>query len=425
MVRNAAGSDLMHSASRSAMGLLVPVAATGAWPRYRAETKPSRIVVAPSGASRRDPRIDVLRGLSLLMIFVDHIPNNLLGMVTLHNFGFADAAEVFVLLAGVSSMLAYGRGIERDGWGPGLRRLALRCGRIYIFQVILLLATLAIVRAWTGYFHQQPTIVDPILRAPGVGLVYALMLLAQPTYLDILPLYVVLLGAFPLLYLALRRSPWLALGGSAAIWLLANFWHGLNLPNWIEPNGWYFNPFAWQFLFTLGAVLPRLLRKGEGNLPFVRWVAWACGAYLCFAFLESAPWASWHLPDFQPFAIGPLDKSHLAWPRILDILALFYLLFSNKAVRSLAGSRWLRPIELCGRHSLEVFTVGCVVALVGRLAFRTGGAGLEMQILINVMGLGIMMLTGFWRERAKIAAAAPAPRGGIPDGRRGHWRAVA
>jgi hypothetical protein len=416
----------MHSAaSGPANGLLVPVAATGAWPRYSAENT-ARVTVASSGASRRDPRIDVLRGVSLLMIFVDHIPNNVLGRVTLHNFGFADAAEVFVLLAGVSSMLAYGRGIDRDGWGPGLRRLALRCGRIYIFQVILLLATLAIVQVWTGSFHQQPTIVDPILRAPGIGLFYALTLLAQPTYLDILPLYVVLLGAFPLVYLAVRRSPWLALGGSAALWMLAGFDHGLNLPNWIGTTGWYFNPFAWQFLFTLGAVLPRLLSKGGGNLPFARWLAWACGAYLCFAFLEAAPWASWHLPNLQPFAIGPLDKSHLAWPRILDILALFYLLFSSKAVRSFAASRWLRPLELCGRHSLEVFTTGCLLALIGRLVFRTGGGGVEMQIVVNVIGLGVMMLTGFWRERAKVAAAgAPAPLGGIPIDRRGHWRAIA
>ncbi len=65
-------------------------------------------------ASKRDLRVDVLRGISLLMIFIDHIPDNSLGLVTIHNFGFSDAAEVFVLLAGFSSMLAYGT--------PGWRR---------------------------------------------------------------------------------------------------------------------------------------------------------------------------------------------------------------------------------------------------------------------------------------------------------------
>src|ERR1700675_2475634 len=83
----------------------------------------------------RDPRIDVLRGMSLLMIFVDHIPGNMLGLFTLHNFGFSDAAEVFVLLAGMSSMLAYGRIFEREGALGGLRRIFQRCVRIYLFQI--------------------------------------------------------------------------------------------------------------------------------------------------------------------------------------------------------------------------------------------------------------------------------------------------
>ena len=59
--------------------------------------------------SKRDPRIDVLRGVALMMIFADHLPGNPLSLITLRNFGFSDAAEVFVLLAGFSSMLAYGR----------------------------------------------------------------------------------------------------------------------------------------------------------------------------------------------------------------------------------------------------------------------------------------------------------------------------
>jgi uncharacterized membrane protein len=63
-------------------------------------TMPSETV-----SSKCDHRIDVLRGMALLMIFVDHIPGNVLSLVTLHNFGFSDAAEVFVLLAGIDAGL--------------------------------------------------------------------------------------------------------------------------------------------------------------------------------------------------------------------------------------------------------------------------------------------------------------------------------
>ena len=88
--------------------------------------------VPVSASSARDPRIDFLRGVALLTIFIDHVPGNFLGTLTVRNFGFADAAELFVLLAGVSSTLAYGKQFERVGAGRALRRVAGRCLRIYL-----------------------------------------------------------------------------------------------------------------------------------------------------------------------------------------------------------------------------------------------------------------------------------------------------
>src|SRR5262249_49718872 len=70
--------------------------------------------------SKRDRRIDVLRGFALLTIFIDHLTGNFLGTLTLRNFAFCDAAELFVLLAGLSSTMAYGGTFEREGTGPAL-----------------------------------------------------------------------------------------------------------------------------------------------------------------------------------------------------------------------------------------------------------------------------------------------------------------
>ena len=104
------------------------------------------------------------------MIFVDHIPADGLNTVTTHNFGFCDAAEVFVLLAGMSSMLAYGKVFQHDGMLTGLRRIAFRCGRIYVCQLGLMLATICIVLLWSRLGHFTPRIVAPILGAPVAGL---------------------------------------------------------------------------------------------------------------------------------------------------------------------------------------------------------------------------------------------------------------
>jgi hypothetical protein len=358
--------------------------------------------------SKRDPRIDVLRGIALLMIFVDHVPGNTLALVTLHNFGFADAAEVFVLLAGMSSMLAYGRIFERDGALGGLRRIIWRCAHIYLFQIGLLLTTLAVVLLWTTHFQLAPTLVAPILNAPLSGIARGLMLQAVPGYLDILPLYLVLLAVFPLVYLGLRLNPGLALGVSAAIWLAVNFHPNLNLPNWMNGGHWFFNPFAWQFLFTIGAAFAMLAVAHGGSLPRTRWVVWLCAAYLGFAFLESAPWADWHLPILRPFNMVAPDKTQLAAVRILDILALAYPLLSSPGLRALAGRRFFRPLEACGRHSLEVFAVGCICALFGRLLFRTYGAGFYTQVAINVIGLTMMCIVGLWLERRSMRVGGKA-----------------
>ncbi len=64
----------------------------------------------------RDLRIDFFRGLALIFIFIDHVPDNSWAMVTLKNFGFADASEVFVLLAGYSAGLAYWSTAEKGGF---------------------------------------------------------------------------------------------------------------------------------------------------------------------------------------------------------------------------------------------------------------------------------------------------------------------
>ena len=375
----------------------------------------SNATTDPVAKPQRDPRIDVFRGLALMMIFVDHIPDDLLNRVTLHNFGFCDAAEVFVLLAGFSAMLAYGRAFDREGAASGLRRVAVRVGRIYLFQVALLLTTFLVVRTWTNHYHLQSAILGPLLDHPIVGLTRGLALGALPSYLDILPLYVALLAVFPLIYFAIRRSAWLAIGLSAAVWGLAAIDHGLDLPNWLDSNGWYFDPFAWQFLFTIGALLSVAVARGKGALPRHNWLLWLCGAYLVFAFFEAAPWHDWSMPDLRPIGMNFPDKSRLNALRIADVLALFYALMSSSVVRRVAGSRWLRPVDLCGRHSLEVFSASCLVALFARLLFRAYGVGVAMEVGVNVVGLGTMCAVAWWLEQGKRAAQSLAERNRRPS----------
>src|ERR1700693_5290305 len=80
----------------------------------------------------RDFRIDLFRGLSLWLIFLDHIPEAFLNKLTPRNFGFSDAAEILVFLSGLASGIVYGRVARESGAGMAAVR-AFRLGvEIYV-----------------------------------------------------------------------------------------------------------------------------------------------------------------------------------------------------------------------------------------------------------------------------------------------------
>ncbi|MDJ1158641.1 OpgC domain-containing protein [Chelatococcus sp. SYSU_G07232] len=59
---------------------------------------------------RNDGRVetkDFWRGPILAIIFVNHVPGNLLEHATPRNFGFSDPAEAFVFLSGLAVSYAY------------------------------------------------------------------------------------------------------------------------------------------------------------------------------------------------------------------------------------------------------------------------------------------------------------------------------
>ncbi len=359
--------------------------------------------LSPDGGSRlaRDLRIDVLRGLALLTIFIDHVPDNPLTLLTLRNFGFSDAAELFVMLAGISAMFAYGKGFERDGAKQGLWRVFRRCGRIYVFQIGLLFSTLLIALLWRAQFGLEPVNLTLFFEMPATAIPRALALHALPPSLNILPLYIVVLAAFPLFYLGLRHAPRLTIAASILMWVGANLDHSFNLTNWLDGRGWFFNPFAWQFLFLLGMLTAVLLRAHGGHLPTHRLLLGAAWAYLALSLVLAAPWAGWGLADFHVLAIEPPDKTALAPLRLLNVLALMYVALSSERLRRLAGAAWLRPLVACGKHSLEVFSFSTLLVLVFRLLFHTYGADLLLEIAVNVIGIGAMVALGLWLERAK------------------------
>ena len=357
-------------------------------------------------AAKRDHRVDALRGAALAMMFVDHIPDNLLNRLTLRNLGFCDAAEIFVLLAGFASMLAYGRVIAREGFRAGAGKIARRCGKLYVYQIGMLLISIGLITQWRR-FHPVPVdFLEPELAHGFASLWRAMTLQALPGSLNILPLYIVLLAAFPLVYFTSRLGIGTALAVSGALWALVNVHQTINLPNWFDPDGWYFNPFAWQFLFTLGAMAAAAAQARGGDLPRYRLLVAAAWAYLGFSAMQAFPWSDWSLPDLSPLDIAPPLKTPLSPLRLIDVLSIFYLVQSSPTMGRAAAARGGQVLAVLGRHSLEVFSAGTVLDLLFKLLFTTfgkqaGAAALAMQVGVNVVGLGSLFLLAHWLDGRK------------------------
>ena len=356
----------------------------------------------------RDHRVDALRGAALAMMFIDHIPDNVLNRLTLRNLGFCDAAEIFVLLAGFASMLAYGRAFAREGIGIGLRKLGRRIGRLYVYHIGMLLISIGVITQWRHYHPVPVRFLEPELAHGLSSLWRAMLLYAQPASLNILPLYIVLLGVFPLVYLTSRAGIGVALALSGALWGVVNLFPQINLPNWFDPDGWFFDPFAWQFLFTIGAMAAIVTGRSGGDLPRHRWAVIAAWAYLGFSAVQAFPWSDWNLPNLAPLHIAPPLKTPLSPLRLIDVLSIFYLVQSSPRMSRVASSGGGQVLAVLGRHSLEVFAVGTTLDLLAQLLFVTWGSPWLLQIGVNVFGLGGLLLLARWLDRRKTARRTPA-----------------
>ena len=87
---------------------------------------------------------------------------------------------------------------------------------------------------------------------PYQAILEAALLKFRPVNLDVLPLYIVLLAAFPLVLPAVVRWPLGVIAVSLALYAVTCRYNW-NLPAYPDGKVWYFNPMAWQVVFHVGA----------------------------------------------------------------------------------------------------------------------------------------------------------------------------
>ena len=342
----------------------------------------------------RDLRIDACRGIALWFIFLDHIPNNIGSWLTLRNYGFSDAAEVFMFVSGVTCALAYGNALRFEGWTGVVRRTLRRSWDIYVAFLLLTLGCVILVHLAGGRLADESN-TRILLDHPGEKLAQAAVLLYRPVNTDVLPIFVLLHLSFaPLLWLLLR-VPNVTLGASLALYALVHIF-GWTLPAW--PNGhWAFNPLAWQLLVVLGAWW---MIEDRSVRPWVtsRTARALAVLYLLFSLVIVLSPHIKPLDALIPQALSqliyPLDKSNLDPLRLLHFLAIAVL------AAWLVPRDWswlktpvMRGAICCGQNSLPIYCVGVLLAFASHMALLGISDGLAMQIVLSLGGIGAMIAT--------------------------------
>jgi hypothetical protein len=378
----------------------------------------------PPVSTERDLRLDLFRGLALWLIFLDHIPSNAVSWITIRNYGFSDATEIFVFISGYTAAFVYGRAMREHGFIVAAARVLRRAWQIYVAHVFLFAIYLAeiayVVHSFDNPLYTEEMGVHHFLQNPDVTIVQALLLKFKPVNMDVLPLYIVLLGGFPPMLWLLLRAPSTALAASAVLYALT-WYFGWNIAAY--PKGvWVFNPFAWQLLFVFGAWCAL-----GGAQRLSRWlnsrvVIGLAFAYLAFAFAVTMTWYFPRLAVYMPKLVGdviyPISKTNLDVLRILHFFALAVITVWL-VPRAWPGlkSPMFWPAIVCGQHSLETFCLGVFLSFAGHFVFTEVSNRLLMHVAVSASGIAIMVAAAAlvsWYKRMERRGPGPRPPAAVP-----------
>lgn len=366
----------------------------------------------------RDTRLDVIRALALVTIYVNHVPGTIYENLTHKNVGFSDAAEAFVLISGIAAGFAYGTKFQ-----PGRRLLMTlrawrRAGVLYVAHMMTTIATLGIFAAGTLWFA-QPALMDSIniqaiVEAPVEALLGLVTLGHQLGYNNILSMYAVVLLMLPAFLLLMRFGLGALLAVSFALWLGAGLWRvgPLSYP---QEGLWFLNPLSWQFLFVIGLAGAVHVRRG-GAIPFVPWLAAAALAYVvvAFAWIRIPLWGI-DVSMGLPAVLTGFDKTFLSAPRLLHVLAAAYLIVAIAPLNALARTDPRNPLAMLGRHALPVFIAGTLLAMASQVLKQVYVESLALDTALIVGGIALQFALAFWLDwlgrLEKQAAARPSVAG--------------
>jgi hypothetical protein len=332
--------------------------------------------------------LDSIRGLLLLQMTLDHFGKPISSYL-FQCFGFFSAAEGFFFLSGFVGMFAAISKREKDPSASWMRTRAFRIWKYHIISLAsLVCSSILFLPALVPYFRG-------ILQHPHTGSFLSALLIHTPTWLDVLPLYVILMliGSFffPRLAGGSVYKIWLL---SFLVWILAQFGIRENIhalfPKWI--NHGFFDLLGWQFIYFSGAAIAAWWKHHQKAkttpLRFVQSISYVAIFITIFLFLWSHQWISIPLPsEFW------ISREHLGPLRYLNFIAFaLSICFIVRTRPSLLDFQFSATL---GKHSLEVYTAHTILIYIWLIVPKYVHLHMPWNIIFPLFACFLLWLLAF------------------------------
>ncbi|MCE6959581.1 OpgC domain-containing protein [Cereibacter sphaeroides] len=391
----------------------------------------------------RSGLLDGMRGYFLVFMLLNHLVfqgSFWLVQINHRQLAFVEDAQGFIFLSGLLVGLVQGRRYLKAGVAAMRSSLLHRILELWVYTTGLISLGWLLrdtlpggMAAWKNWLGSAGFADLP--RLAGM-----LTLVFQPTFLDILPQYIVYLSAGLLVIPLILKGRWpLVMTVSGLLWLAAQLGlnrvlsapiHGMFLASDGQGLRVAFDVFGWQIVFVTGMVLGGLTvqKKIDWSQVFRpdRLVLPALALLVVAVFAPLRVTTAWGwMPGEVLRTFSPFDtRSNFSLVYLVNFTALAllvtWLILAGPAcekrwIRRLAiGLRWLfslAPLRLLGRHSLQVYAWHVVLVYGVRYADSVWHFATQVEkTAVAAVALALLYLPALWRERGAAASQAGVAR---------------
>ncbi|HBF30783.1 MAG TPA: hypothetical protein DDW73_14320 [Rhizobium sp.] len=392
-----------------------------------------------------------MRGYFLVFMMLNHLiftGGYMLVKINHNQLTFVEDAQGFVFMSGLLVGMVYGRKMLKSGYNAARDKIWARAFELYKYAMGIILIVLAarmilpqseqIWHNWLG----DTNLNDPMRLASIATFLF------QPTFMDILPQYIIYMMFAPVLIWLCVTGRWLQVAiGAVLVWMAGQL--GLHrlitypLSDWmsaVDKEGIRssFNLLGWQIVFFSGVIVGSMTASGTiewGKIfaPEKTLIPKFAIAVLAFFAPLRIMTAYGMLPDVVLQKFGTMEvRADFGPVYLLNFIALSSLIawlliaaskhesaFVRKAASVLNSLFSLSFLRLIGRHSLQVYVWHVLIVFAVRYMDGMIGPFSELtKTAIAVFCVSLLALPAIYRERDVFFPQAEEPDAAVASAAR-------